>query len=142
MHLVNSVFNYILLACILKFQPFPELLPCWLCDTKWDTFCKARTAFSKRIVKFSVIAMSFVDRCYSYSLNNSSKSVKNKLHWPFISFWLACVTSRSLPSAILLSNKFSSPQTLSVETGQLGPNLLTRILSCWHEFWVVDLDRF
>ena len=23
-------------------------------DTKWDTFCKARTTFSKRIVKFSV----------------------------------------------------------------------------------------
>ena len=63
-------------------------------DTKWDrdTFCEARTAFSKRIVKFSVIAMSFVDRCCSYSLKNSSKSVKNKLHWLFISFWSTCVT--------------------------------------------------
>ena len=83
------------------------------------------------LVKFSVTAMSCVDRCCSYSLNNSSKSVKNKLHWLFISFWSACVTSLSLLSAILPSDKFSSPQTLSVETGQLGPNLLTRILSRW-----------
>ena len=102
---------------------------------------------TKRIVTFSIIAMSFFDRCCSYSLNNSSKSVKYKLHWLFISFWSACVTPLPHdhcrpPSAILLSDKFSSPQTLSVETGQLGPNLLTWILSCWHEFWVVDLDRF
>ena len=114
-----------------KFLAISRTASLLVCDTNWDTFCKARTAFSKRngIVKFSVIAMSFVDRCCSYSLNNSSKSVKNKLHWLFISFWSSCVTSRSLPSAILLSDKFSSPQTLSVETGQLGPNFESLILT-------------
>ena len=89
--------------------------------------------------------MSFFDRCCSYSLNNSSKSVKYKLHWLFISFWSAYVTSRSLPSAILLSDKFSSPQTLLVETGQLGHNLLTRILSCWSwqvlGSWKLDMSK-
>ena len=108
-------------------------------------FAGPQLSHTKRIVKFSVIAMSFVDRCCSYSLNNSSKSVKNKLHWLFISFWSACVTSRSLPSAILLSDKFSSPQTLSVETGQLGPNLLTRILSRWSwqvlGSWKLDMSK-
>ena len=36
-----------------------------VCDTKRDTFCKAQTAFSRWIVKFSVIATSFIDRCCS-----------------------------------------------------------------------------
>ena len=67
--------------------------------------------------------MSFVDRCSITHLNLQ----KNKLYWLFILFWSACVTLRSLPSAILPSDKFSSLQTLSVETGQLGPNLLTQI---------------
>lgn len=110
-----------------KFKAISRNASLLVYDTKWDTLCKARTAFSKRIVKFSVIAMSFAHWCCSYSLNNSSKSLKNKLQWLFILFWSACVTSRSLPSAILPSDKFSSLQTLSVETGQLGPNLLTRI---------------
>ena len=49
-------------------------------DTNGDRFCKAWTAFSNRIVKFSFKEMSLVDWCCSYSHNNSSKSVKNKLH--------------------------------------------------------------
>lgn len=36
-----------------------------VCDTKWHTFCKAWTAFSKRMVKLSVITMSFFDWCCS-----------------------------------------------------------------------------
>ncbi len=89
--------------------------------------------------------MSFVDRCCSYSLKNASKVVKNKLHWLFISFSSACVTSRLLPSAILLNDKYNSPQTLSVETGQLRPNLLTRILSRWSwqvlGSWKLDMNK-
>ena len=59
-----------------KFKAISRTASLLVYDTKWDTLCKARTAFSKRIVKFSVIAMSFVERSCSYSLNNSSKSVK------------------------------------------------------------------
>ena len=48
-------------------------------------------------------------------------------------------------AAILLSDKFISPQTLSVETGQLGPNLLTRILSRWSwqvlGSWKLDMSK-
>ena len=36
-----------------------------VCDRNRDTFCKAQTAFSRWIVKFSVIAMSFIDWCCS-----------------------------------------------------------------------------
>ena len=39
-----------------KFLAVSRTASLLVCDTKWDTFCKARNEFSKRIVKFSVIA--------------------------------------------------------------------------------------
>ena len=109
-----------------KFLVISRTTSLLVCDTKSDTFCrfcKARTAFSKRILKFSIIAISFVGRCCSYSLNNSSKPVRNKFHWlcdPIYTILISLCYERhdhkSLGTAMLLSDKCSSRQTLPVET--------------------------
>ena len=127
-----------------KFLVISRTVSLLVCDTKCDTLCKARTAFSQRIVKFSVIVMSFVGRCCSYSLNNSSKSVKNKCHWLFIPFWSACVMN-----VTIIAVRYLAERQIKLSPDSPGRNGLARtqfvdtnILSCWHEFWVVDLGRY
>ena len=74
--------------------------------------------------------MSLVDWCCSYSHNNSSKSLKNKLH----SLSVRRTSQRSLPSAIRHladMDRYLVSKSLAVTRDRLGPNLLTRIFLCW-----------
>ena len=69
--------------------------------------------------------MSFVDSCCSYSHNNSSKFVKNKLH----SLSVPWTSQRSLPSAILLMDRYLVPKSLTETKGQHGPTLFCKLLA-------------